>query len=467
MGLITKAIEKVENQESPPVPPELPPKPRSKRKVIILLATLVFLGICLGGGYLFFLNPSPQVPPNTPRRSISARQKLSKAKPQVSPQNQDTLVIKAKEETKVVPERTLKKTLAQQKPKEPEKVSEQKEEASKPGIEPPIETALSQTPESKEEKQTLVPEVKQPLAPMSPSTSDKKKEIPKEDISSPGHRGTLSSNIESISNKTPPSDKENAPTVTVPLSPLAESKKETAEKLDQVKTIVPGDKKIPSEESVLASLPESNKRSVSKPPGIIGQSNSRAERFYNKGVAYHQQGDYERAIDSYKIALSFDPGHQPTRMNLATAYLQTGRYKEAERELIYLYALRPLDPKVLFNFGLLLYQTGDRESAEVKLKKLLEFDSFNLEANLLLGSIYEEKGEVDQALELYAKAYRINSTDARVLYKLARASDMSKDEENAIKYYRLFLQAPGENGEELKSSVRDRLNFLLSQKEEK
>jgi Flp pilus assembly protein TadD len=467
MGLITKAIEKVENQENQPVPPEVPPKPKSKRKVVILSVILLLLGISLGGGYLFFLKPSPQVPPNVPRRSISARQQLSKAKPQVSQQNQDTLAIKAKEETKVAPERTLKNRLAQQKPKEPEKVDQQKEETSKLQIQPPIETALSQTPEIKEEKQTLVPEIKQPLEPVPPSTSDKKKETQKEDISLGGEKNLLSPDIEDILNTTQSSGKESTLAEGVPSSPLAESKKERAEKPDQVKTMVPGDKKTPAEESLLSSLPESNKRSVPKPSGIIDKSNSRAERFYNKGVSYHRQGDYDRAIDSYKIALSFDPGHQPTRMNLATAYLQTGRYKEAERELIYLYALRPLDPKVLFNFGLLLYQNGDHESAEVKLKKLLEFDSFNLEANLLLGSIYEEKGEVDQALELYMKAYRINSADARVLYKLGRASDISKDEGNAIKYYRLFLEAPGENGEELKSSVRDRLNFLLSQKEER
>ncbi len=467
MGLITKAIEKVENQENPPVQPEIPPKPKSKRKVVILLATLLFVGISLGGGYLFLLKPTLQVPPNVPHRSISARQKLSKAKPQVSQQNQDTLATKAKEGKEVAPERTLKKPLAQQKPKELKKVGEQKGETSKPEIEPPIETALSQTPEIKEEKQTLVPEIKQSLEPMPPSRSDNKKETQKEDISSEGKKSALSPDIESILNETPPSGKEKTPTEIVPLPPLAESKKETDEKPDEEKTMVQGDKKTPSEESLLASLPGSNKRSVPKPSGIIDKSNSRAERFYNKGVSYHQQGDFDRAINSYKRALSFDPGHKQTHMNLATAYMQAGRLKEAEREFIYLYALRPLNPEILFNYALLLYQTGAPESAETKLEKLLEFDSFHLEANLLLGSIYEERGEVDKALELYVKAYRINSTDSRVLYKLGRAFDISRDKENAIKYYGLFLQAPGENGEELKSSVWDRLNYLLSQKEEK
>jgi len=463
MGLITKAIEKVENQENPPVQPEIPPKPKSKRKVIILLATLVFLGISLGGGYFFFLKPTPQVPPNVPRRSISARQKLSKAKLRVSQQNQDTAAIKTKEGKEVAPE----KTLAQQKPKESQKVGTQKGEMSQLKTEPSIETALSQADEGKEEKQTPAPEIKQPHEPVLSFASDKKKETPKEETSSEGKKNVLSQDIEDILNITPSSEKKKAPAEEVLLSPPAESKKEAAEKPDQEKTMVPGDEKTPSEESLLASLPEAKKRSVPKPSGIIDKSNSRAERFYNKGVSYHQQGDFDRAINSYKRALSFDPGHKQTHMNLATAYMQAGRLKEAEREFIYLYALRPLNPEMLFNFALLLYQTGDSASAETKLKKLLEFDSFHLEANLLLGSIYEERGEVDKALELYMKAYRINSTDSRVLYKLGRAFDISKNKGNAVKYYGLFLQAPGENGEELKSSVRDRLNYLLSQKEEK
>jgi Flp pilus assembly protein TadD len=468
MGLITKAIEKVETQHKPLVQPEMPPESKSKRKIIILLVILIFLGSSLGGGYLFFLKPTLQVPSKVPQRSISARQKLSKIKPQVSPQNKDTLEAKTGEGKEDALEKTLEKSLTQQKPKAPPKAGEQEKGISAPQREPSMETALSQIAGNKEENQTLTPEIKPPQKPMTPSRSENKKKIPEEEeITSEGEKNVLSPDMGKVFAGTPPSAKENAPEEKAPTSPPAESKNEMSEKLNQEGKVVGGKNKEPSEGSVLASLLTSEKRSLPKPTGIIDQSNSRAEKFYNKGASYHQQSDYARAIDFYKKALSLDPGHKPTRMNLATAYLQIGRYKEAERELIFLYALKPLDPRVLFNLGLLLYQTGNHESAEAKLRKLLEIDSFNLEANLLLGSIYEEKGEMVKALELYMKAYRINSTDAHVLYKLGRAFDLSKDKENAIKYYRLFLQAPGENGEDLKPSVRDRLNYLLSQKEEK
>ncbi|NIM05147.1 MAG: tetratricopeptide repeat protein, partial [Armatimonadetes bacterium] len=69
---------------------------------------------------------------------------------------------------------------------------------------------------------------------------------------------------------------------------------------------------------------------------------------------------------------SLNPDHPEANMNLAVAYLQAGRLKEAEQILVYLYASKPKDCEVLYNFGLLLYQSGELASAESKLERLLE-----------------------------------------------------------------------------------------------
>jgi tetratricopeptide (TPR) repeat protein len=468
MGLITKAVEKVEKQENSSFQPEIPPQPKSKKKIIILLVLLLFVGIASGAGYLFLLKPTQTAPSDTPRRSISTRQKSAKPKPPVSQQNQDTLTTKALEGKEIPPE----KTLAQQKPEPPATVSEPKGKTPEPEIEPSNENVLSPGPKIKEEKKTPTSEIKPPLEPQLSSLSEKKSAPGNKVSSSEAKKDVIS---EDVLNETSSSEDEKTPTEKVTSTLTTEAERKTLKTPVSDQTMSKKDEKTPSEQSLLTSIPEAKKTSVPKPSGIIDKSNSRAERFYNKGVSYQQQGDFDNAIDSYKRALSFDPDHKQTHMNLATAYMQVGRYKEAERELIYLSALRPKDPKILFNFALLLYQTGELNSAESKLKRLLDSDPFHLEANLLLASIYEERGDIGQALELYTKAYRTNSTDSRVLYKLGRAFDMNKDKENAIKYYHLFLQAPAERAvrqahhpeEELKSSVRDRLNYLLSQKEEK
>jgi tetratricopeptide (TPR) repeat protein len=200
---------------------------------------------------------------------------------------------------------------------------------------------------------------------------------------------------------------------------------------------------------------------------VTERSESRAERYYKKGASYQQQGKLSQAIESYREALTFNPDHLKAHINLATAYLQTSRLREAEQELVYLYALKPKDVTILYNFGLLLCQTGQYVSAEAKLRKLLELDPFHLEASLLLASIYEERGGINKAVELCMRAYQINSAHPRVLYRLGRAWDMVGDPAEAAKYYQLYLSTRSEKEGQLELVVRDRLNYLLSQKEEK
>ncbi len=204
-----------------------------------------------------------------------------------------------------------------------------------------------------------------------------------------------------------------------------------------------------------------------KPLAVSEKSESRAERYYNKGVSYQKQGESVRAIQAYRKTLAYNPDHLQAHINLATAYLETGRLKEAEQELIYVYAVKPKDSQILFNFGLLLFQTKEYVSAEAKLKKLLQVNPFHLEANLLLSSVYEEKGQFDKAVEYCLRAHEINSVDSRVLYRLARAWDMTDQTTKAIEYYRLFLSTGSEKENRLKSVVRDRLDYLVSRKEEK
>jgi len=113
----------------------------------------------------------------------------------VSQQSQDTLAIKTEEGKKVAFEKTLKKPLTQPTSKEAEIVGEQKEEMSKPLIEPSVENTLSQTSEIKEEKQTPTSESKPPLESMLSSTSEKKSETEKEDLSSGVKKNVLLEDI--------------------------------------------------------------------------------------------------------------------------------------------------------------------------------------------------------------------------------------------------------------------------------
>jgi hypothetical protein len=65
------------------------------------------------------------------------------------------------------------------------------------------------------------------------------------------------------------------------------------------------------------------------------------------------------------------------------------------------------------------------------------------------------------------KAYYIDSANPRVIYRAARAWDITGDDKKAIKYYRLFLNTGWENESGLRLAVRERLNYLVRNKEGK
>jgi Flp pilus assembly protein TadD len=308
-------------------------------------------------------------------------------------------------------------------------LTRQEEKASAPENKPPVNTAEGQIAETKKEPGTIRSTIEEPSEPVLTSGVTKEKEIP----------GAV----------TPAKDEKKPPEYN-PDETFPTEEKETA-----------------AEGVTLSYATDLKNWLAERSLTVTQRSDSKAQRYYKKGASYQKQGKLNQAIESYSRALTFNPDHAQAQLNLATTYLQLGRFKDAEQKLIYLYALKPNDCKILFNFGLLLYQTGDLPSAEVKLKRLLELDPYHLEGNLLLGSVYEQRGKIKKAVESFIKAYHINSGDPGVLYRLGRAWDLAGKPSKAVEFYRLFLSAPLQKKSELKETVVDRLNYLVSQEEGK
>jgi Tfp pilus assembly protein PilF/flagellar basal body-associated protein FliL len=461
VGLITKAIKKVEQKENPPVQQEEPPQPKKKNKLVILIVTLILIVISLGLGYFLLLKPAPEVPPKKIRRTISARRKPAKSKPEKSYQKKDaeTAMVLAEGEPTASENILEKKAIPQEEAIKAGVALEQKDQTPGSEIKPTVESQIS---EGKKEKKVE-------------SSSEQKKETTPPEIE-PDDK-TIQSQVYIPEKETaiPESDIEESPQLTIAsksneekeMSPHAippqEEKKSSLENTLDKTSPFEGEEK--PEEAPLSYASDLKDWLAQMPLSITERSDSKAQRYYNKGVSYQEQGKVEKAIDSYKKALNFNPDLMPAHLNLATAYLHLGRFKEAEQKLIYLYALKPTDCKVLYNFGLLLYQSQELASAENKLKTLLALDPLHLEGNLLMGSVYEEKGEIYRAINCFMKAYHINSVDPGVLYRLGRAWDLAGEPMKAVEYYRSFLNTPRQKEKGLESAVRDRLNYLILQQE--
>jgi len=423
MGLITKAIKKVESNRAQPEQKQPPPQSGGKKKFVIFLAVLLVIGASLVFGYLSFMK-SPSPPSAKPRRSISARRKPVKPPKRGPERRRDSVVTK---QENAPPEKTLKKPLVRQNVAEDVETVDGGEKKAQSDEKKPSAPMVEKTTSERD-------------GPSSTPEPGIKRESKGQTVMPPGEEGKTPKALE----KEKGSVSQQMPDDNIPVEP-----------------------ERPPEKTTSSHAPGSIREMVQRPLTITKRSNSKARRYYDKGLAYQREGKFDQAIASYRKALNFDPAHHQARMNLATVYMHKGRFKEAKKELVYLYALRPRDTRILFNLALLLYQTGEYASAETKLKKLLELDPFHLEAALLLAGVYQERGEFDKAIQLGREAYRINSGDPRVLYQLGRAFDLAGDEQSAIRYYRLFLQTSSSAEEEkLKPDIRERLNYLLWRKEE-
>ena len=447
MGLITKAIDKVDKDESPPAQEETASPLKRKRKILLAAVTLLLAGTCLGLGYLFLLQPTAEVPPKVARRSMSVKKRPPKPAPkQAEVKGTADLMGREMIEKKTASEETSKETLPQKQPnKESAAVGGKEMKPAAPEEESSGRIALDRTSE--------VQSVPEPVK----SSIDILDE-------EPGQEPQIAeSPVDKLEKPEEPSATEKEEIIPAGVATIDHTE-ETLDGLPR-KAVSALPEQIPSEEVSPSYFEEPEREWTQKQLAVTERSDSRAKRYYKKGVSYHQQGELNRAIDSYREALVCDPDHLPAHTNLATAYLQTGRFWEAEQELVYLYALRPRDPRILFNFGLLLYRIGEHVSAEIKLRRLLESEPLHLEANLLLGSIYEKKGDIDQALEFCIRAYQVNSADPRVLYRLGRAWDMAGEPAKAVKYYQLFVKTHSPKEDGLEPAVRDRLKYLINRKE--
>ena len=489
MGLITNAVDKVEQKEELPVIPETSPAPEErkrpgKRKLLLLLAPLVLVGVALILSYFLFLKQAPDEPPRTTRRSISARKQAAEpsAKPAAKIQEPGTIPASSTDKPEGGKETSGQASDSRAQARKPEAASRRGKKPAADQAKPEAQTAASQPSQAQTEPISASPEPKPKAVSETPKAPSENKNLEKSVVTSeiPAEQVPLTETdrpdeaaqqaaleleerLKTLGPPfTQPQDTEEA--LDLPQEALALGAETQPDQGDEIETSSPEQTVVPETTPIRPYQPGGTK--AQRALEVSDRSEPRAERYYRKGVSYQQKGDLSSAIDAYRSALSYNPDHLQANMNLATAYLQTGRFKQAEQILVYLYASRPKDPKVLYNFGVLLYQTGEYVSAENKLKKLLEIDPFHLEANLLLATIYEDQGELDRAIAACMKAHQIYSSHPRVLYRLGRVWDLAGQPAQAVVYYQQFLNCRSEKDPVLELAVRDRLKYLGTRKEE-
>ncbi len=136
------------------------------------------------------------------------------------------------------------------------------------------------------------------------------------------------------------------------------------------------------------------------------------------GILLADAGDARGAGDEFSTAVRLDPGYARAWNNLGNALRSGGRVAEAAQAVRRAVAAQPDYALAWSNLGTILQDLGDEAGARDALRRALELkpDPRTLQA---LAALARQRGDVDEAALLYARAAVLAPADTTILLSLA------------------------------------------------
>jgi tetratricopeptide (TPR) repeat protein len=151
--------------------------------------------------------------------------------------------------------------------------------------------------------------------------------------------------------------------------------------------------------------------------------------------AAFQRGDFQKAADLARQALSRDPDRAPTQAILAAALLNLGQIQEAAQAAQRALDLQQDNPAALVVLGQCLIQAQQFAQATPLLQRAVEKDPSLADAWQLLGVSLAMTGDTAGAIKASEKAVELNPDDEQARFILAgcyfERKDLSKAAQNA------------------------------------
>jgi adenylate cyclase len=116
-------------------------------------------------------------------------------------------------------------------------------------------------------------------------------------------------------------------------------------------------------------------------------------------------GQFDQAIEQFRIAREMIPKHLPCIYGLVFAYREKGMLEEALGEIKKGLGLFPKEPWLLGSMGSMYTLTGEKEKARAILDELLERSKKEYVPPMFIALLYADLGEIDQAFEYLEKGY--------------------------------------------------------------
>jgi tetratricopeptide (TPR) repeat protein len=146
--------------------------------------------------------------------------------------------------------------------------------------------------------------------------------------------------------------------------------------------------------TLLVTADQANAQTIGKP--MVIKSTPEFLKLYNGGVDDMRNKDNDAAILKFKAAIDVDPKIAPAHLNYGLLLMYSGKYNEAQTELLKAKSLDPKMPAVYGNLGAIYQTLGNDDAAVENFKKYLEMDPNNPSAARIQSVIGMLQGDLDR-----------------------------------------------------------------------
>ena len=168
---------------------------------------------------------------------------------------------------------------------------------------------------------------------------------------------------------------------------------------------------------------------------VIELNPDNADAYYNRGKVYSEQSDYDRAIKDFTQAIQLKPDNADAYNNRGIAYESKGDFDRAIEDYAQAIQLKPDNADAYYNRGKVYSEQSDYDSAIADFTTMIHLNPNDADAHNNRGVAYIKKGDYDRAIEDFNKVIELNPNDAEAYKNRGVAYGEKGDYDRAIKDY--------------------------------
>jgi tetratricopeptide (TPR) repeat protein len=147
---------------------------------------------------------------------------------------------------------------------------------------------------------------------------------------------------------------------------------------------------------------------------------SEARRLNNAGVMAYHNGQYEKAIDTFKKAIEIDPAMTEAFNNLGLTYTEINEEEKATEAFKTAIRLSPELAAAYNNLGFVFYRLGSYEEAIEMYNEAIGRSRDSSSAYTNLGNAYYRLDRIEEAIEAWNQALKIDPANEKARRNLKR-----------------------------------------------